>query len=172
MYSGFKPKEPEKAVSELRKGVALEPNNADALAELAYTLVFAGRPDEATELIRKATRLNPNFPPWYHRPAGIAHYMRGDYAQAVPEFKAWYESERSEGQSLAWLAAAYAQTGDIAASRNAISKLPRRRGASVPQWNFWTQQTFANQHVFARDEDKQRFMDGLGKAGVRNALDD
>ena len=83
----------DEAVTELRKAVALEPNNADSLAELANYLNFAGNPDEAATLIRDAKRLNPNFPIWYHRPAGIAAYLSGRYEAAAEEFRPWFEND-------------------------------------------------------------------------------
>ena len=52
----------DKALSELRIAVDLEPNNADAMVELAYTLVYAGKPLEAEALMTKARLLNPNYP--------------------------------------------------------------------------------------------------------------
>ena len=52
-YSG---KLHELAVAELRKAIALEPNNANALAELAYTLVFAGGRQVGPEPQGKADR--------------------------------------------------------------------------------------------------------------------
>jgi tetratricopeptide (TPR) repeat protein len=61
------------ALAELRQALALAPNDADTLADLADTLVFAGEADEAGKLMRQAMRLNPNFPAWYYRPAGIAY---------------------------------------------------------------------------------------------------
>lgn len=163
-FAAARGKKPTDAVSELRKSVALEPNNADGLAELAYTLVFAGQPEEASVLVRKAMRLNPNFPAWYHRPAGIAHYLSGDYSRAVSEFKAWHDSEALPMQSIPWLAAAYAQAGEIPSSRNVIKKFAKRYSDRI------SQQYVANWYVFVREEDRKRFMDGLGKAGIRDAL--
>jgi len=102
----------DEAVTELRKAVAMEPNNADSLAELAHILVFAGHSDEAATLVRDAKRLNPNFPNWYHRPAGIAEYLSGRYEAAAEEFKPWFEDDELPCYSAVWLAAAEAQTGN------------------------------------------------------------
>ncbi len=164
-YATWRPDDPTQAISELRRGIALEPNNADALAELAYTLVFAGQPEEATRLMSKAVRLNPNFPPWYHRPAGMAHYLSGDYGRAVSEFESWHEVESLTHESVGWLAAALAQAGDVAAGRELVEKLP--------SWsNPIGQQTFANVYRFTREEDRMHLMEGLEKSGLRNLLED
>ena len=118
----------------------------------------------------KAVRLNPNFPSWYHRPTGIAHYLSRDYNRAIPEFKSWNKSEPLTYEALGWLAAAYAQAGDIALSRDVIGKLPKRRGDNSALT--FSQQYFANFYVFVREEDRAHFMEGLGKSGLRNLLED
>ena len=50
------------AVVELRKAVTLEPNNPDMLADLAYTLVYAGEPTEAVDLMRQSETPRSEFP--------------------------------------------------------------------------------------------------------------
>ncbi len=45
------------------KGYSRLPNNAENLALLGMTLLFAGRFEESVEVTRKATRLHPYYPP-------------------------------------------------------------------------------------------------------------
>ena len=151
------------ASAELRKAIALEPNGADALAELAYTLVFSGGAKKAAQLMQQAKRLNPNFPNWYHRPAGMAHYFNKDYAKAIPELKAWVASEPVLDRAKLWLAAAQAQAGDVDQARTMIEDMLRRRRASgqllyatgVSRW--WS---------FASEADRLHLRAGLIKAGL------
>ena len=42
---------------------------------LAQTLSYAGRPDEAIDLVEKAQRLNPAYPRWYAWNLGTAFYV-------------------------------------------------------------------------------------------------
>ena len=53
-------KQHEQAIAELERAVALDPNFANAYAELAHTLTYAGRPEEAIKVVEKAMRLNPH----------------------------------------------------------------------------------------------------------------
>ena len=106
----------DKALSELRIAVDLEPNNADAMVELAYTLVYAGKPLEAETLMTKARLLNPNYPGWYGEPAGIIYDLKGKDDLAIKEFRPWYErtfSRTAFAPAALWLAAALAQSGRI-----------------------------------------------------------
>ena len=52
----------EKGIALLYKSVDLEPNRADVLMGLGLGLSFAGRPEEAIPIGKKAIRLNPISP--------------------------------------------------------------------------------------------------------------
>ena len=149
------------AEAELRKAVALEPNNADYLAELADTLVLAGKPREAAEVMKNAKRLNPNFPDWYRRPAGIADYLNEHYESAIGEFTAWYASEPVPRESAVWLCAAYAQAGDATKAREVFDAFQKPR----PITTYWVQY-FEGWYSFKKDKHRDLFLDGLRKAGV------
>ncbi len=151
----------DEAVTELRKAVALEPNNADSLAELANYLVFAGDPDEAATLVRDAKRLNPNFPNWYHRPAGIAEYLSGRYEAAAEEFKSWFEDDELPCKSAMWLAAAEAQTGNKLEAEAAL------QAASIADCDYTTISSVSYFYPFKNQEHLNSLLDGLRKAGLR-----
>jgi adenylate cyclase len=76
-------KEHEQAIGHLQRAIALNPNDADALDQLAHVLTFAGRPEEAIELEKKAMRLNPLYPPLYQWTLGHAYFLAGEYEQAI-----------------------------------------------------------------------------------------
>jgi TolB-like protein/Tfp pilus assembly protein PilF len=151
----------DEAVMELRKAVALEPNNADSLAELAHYLVFAGDPDEAATLVRDAKRLNPNFPNWYHRPAGISEYLSGRYEAAAEEFKSWFEDDELPCNSAVWLAAAEAQTGNNLEAKAAL------QAASIADCDYTTISSFSYFYPFKNQEHLNSLLDGLRKAGLQ-----
>ena len=158
----------DQAVALIRQALALAPNDADTMADLAYTLVFAGEAQEASQLMHQAIRLNPNFPAWYHRPAGIAHYFNGQYAQAVREFKAWYESEPVKSISLPWLAAAYAQAGELDEARQVTEEAFLYLGSTYyPK----TIQAVRYYYPFKREADIDQLTDGLRKADWPDADD-
>ena len=72
-----------KAISELEKAVALDPNGADTYAFLAAALTVTGRPEEAIELIMKAKRFNPMPPNWYHTFLAHADRNTGRFEEAI-----------------------------------------------------------------------------------------
>ncbi len=160
-YSGA-PRHDE-AVTELRKAVALEPNNADSLAELAHYLVFAGNPDEAATLIRDAKRLNPNFPNWYHKPAGIAEYLSGRYEAAAEEFKSWFENDVIPFHSALWLAAAQAQAGNNPEAKSALQV------ALIGERKYTTTSSVSSYFPFKNQEYFYSLLEGLRKAGLPDA---
>lgn len=149
------------AIAELRKAITLEPNNADALAELAYVLAFAGEAQEAIELAKRALQLNPNFPPWYHRPTGIAYFLNSDYAAALPQFRAWAANDSAQIDPKLWLAAAQALAGRTSEASATVDDINRlRRGFQLYATGasrFWS---------FAKEQDRLHFRDGLIKAGL------
>ena len=153
----------DEAVTELRKAVALEPNNADSLAELAYYLVLAGNPDEAATLVRDAKRLNPNFPIWYHRSAGIASYHSGRYEAAAEEFKPWFENDVIPLNSALWLAAAQAQTGNNTQAKAAL------QAALIGDRKYTTTSSVEYYFSFMDQEHFYSLLDGLRKAGLPDA---
>jgi adenylate cyclase len=70
------------AVAAGERSVALGPNNAENLVLLGHTFLFVGRFEEAIELIRKAMRLHPYYPPWYLVTFGSSLYLSGRYEEA------------------------------------------------------------------------------------------
>ena len=140
-----------------------EPNNADSLAELAYMLAFAGEPEEAEAFVRKAKLLNPSFPPWYHRPAGIVLYLQGDYEQAIREFTSWFESEPLPIRSALWLAAAQARVRRTTEAEKTLGEMTHREKFGL--------NLFSIRYLFPfkHQEDLDRVLEGLRRAGVPEA---
>jgi len=74
----------ERALNAINRAVALNPNSADSHAMRGAILNFVGDPVEALEEMKLALRLNPNHPTWYLAGIGRAHYLLGQYEQAIP----------------------------------------------------------------------------------------
>jgi TolB-like protein/class 3 adenylate cyclase/Tfp pilus assembly protein PilF len=53
------------SLADYQRALALNPNDADIVAEYADALVYVGRLREAEELLERAMRLNPYYPDWY-----------------------------------------------------------------------------------------------------------
>lgn len=67
----------------LDRALALCPNDADLLIQLAFCEVLLGRPEVGVAHASKAMRLNPYHPNAYHIVAAIAHLHAGDIESAI-----------------------------------------------------------------------------------------
>lgn len=98
---------------EAEKAIALDPNFANAQVLLATLLHHAGRHDESLERMQQAMRLNPHYPSNYPFHVGQSLYMMRRYDEAIAAFKQGLESNPTSARSHMWLAAAYAQRGNL-----------------------------------------------------------
>ncbi len=77
----------DQAIAEGGRAIALDPNNADSYAWQAEALNWAGRPEEALQMVEQAMRLNPRYPPLYLVESGWTYRMTGRYAEAIATLK-------------------------------------------------------------------------------------
>lgn len=80
-------REYEKAIAAGKRAVAINPNGSFAHDMLGNTLNFAGRPDEAIDHIKYAIRLNPFPDYWYFLHLGKCYRLKGQYEEALTEYK-------------------------------------------------------------------------------------
>jgi adenylate cyclase len=73
----------DKGVAEAERGVELDPNSAVAHDLLGMTLNFAGRPEEAIPVFKKAIRLEPFAPSKYYYHLGDAYLFTGQCDEAI-----------------------------------------------------------------------------------------
>jgi TolB-like protein/Flp pilus assembly protein TadD len=71
------------AISELERGLALDPNDPSCYQSMSYTLSMAGRPKEAIEYVNKGKRLDPLNPSRYLYLLGLAQFCMGELAEAA-----------------------------------------------------------------------------------------
>jgi len=77
----------DKAIAAGERGVALIPNGAHNHCALGITLSFAGKPDEAIDHFKHAIRFDP-FPEYYYfTHLGRCYMHKGQYEEALSEFK-------------------------------------------------------------------------------------
>ena len=116
------------AVEQYRAVVAAEPDNAEALNNLAYGLAeYGGNPNEALKFAQKAKEIAPNSPE-YSDTLGWILYRQGLYPSAVREI----ERATAKGGNAVWeyhLAMAYAKAGEdcraSAVLQSALKRNPR-----------------------------------------------
>jgi Tfp pilus assembly protein PilF len=71
------------AISELERGLALDPNDPSCHQSMGFALNMAGRPKEAIEYVNKGNRLDPLNPSGYIYLLGLAHFCMGELTEAV-----------------------------------------------------------------------------------------
>ena len=77
----------DEAVAAIERSVALNPNRARPYAFLADALTFAGRAEEAVELLFVAMRLDPFYSPLYNLYLGRAYYFSQQYKKALSQLE-------------------------------------------------------------------------------------
>jgi adenylate cyclase len=116
----------EKAVSEIEKALALDPNDPSCHQTMAFILNMAGKPNEAMEFIEKGMRLDPHNPSRYLWLLGWAHFNRGDFTEAANSVeKALRLNPENEGIKMQ-LAAFYGLIGREQEGREAIQTVKRK----------------------------------------------
>ncbi|MFO1351712.1 MAG: winged helix-turn-helix domain-containing protein [Gammaproteobacteria bacterium] len=117
----------------LGKAVALDPNNAYSMISIANSLVYySGRFQEALIRVEQALHLNPHPPAWYLSLGGCAQLMLGYPDRAIAAFEQVLQSEpHGKPMTRCWLAATYANTGQIAKARAVVAGLLKM----APYWS-------------------------------------
>jgi adenylate cyclase len=138
------------------RGIAVNPNHANILADYGAVLQFLGRPEAGIASVRKAMSLNPYFDEWYYEVLGKANYTARRYEDAVAAIR---RMAHPNLEARLYLAASLGQLGrtkEAAAEVNEILK--QDPDASVAEWG--ASQPFKN------NADLVHFSDGLRKAGL------
>jgi len=147
------------ALVEAEKAIEKDPNYANGHLLLATLLVFAGRPEEGLERIRKAMLLNPHHPYNYTLHLGQALYILGRYDEAVAAFENGIASNPASQRLHVWLAAAYAQAGDTESADWEVDQILTLN----PQFSL---KRIEGTFPFKDPADRERILEGLRKAGL------
>ncbi len=114
----------EAAIPEYEAALSLDRNSVVALAALGHCKFLAGAVEEAIPAQEQAIRLSPRDPylaNWYWR-IGMVHLLQSRVDEAI----VWLERGRSVNPRLpgphAWLAAAYALTGDTGRAADELAQ--------------------------------------------------
>jgi len=153
-------REYKKAISEGKRAVALDPNNPEALGQFAWILRFAGRPDEAIELHKKAIRLNPWPRSWQFSGLGMAYWMTGQYKEAISPFMIALDQWPENKFACMGLAAAYTYLGREEDARAAAAKVLKLD----PNFSL---KYYATMFPFKNQNDREQLINALHKAGLK-----
>jgi len=157
----FVSKRLDEAVAFFRRAIELNPNFALAHGYSGLALAHCGESEAAFAEARKALRLSPRDPELIHFYMGLAmgHFVSGDYEAAAR----WADEairvrpEAPAGHRV--LAPSLAYLGRMEEARDAIGALLRLRPSMTAA------AVKATIH-FKRPEDRDRYIDGLLKAGL------
>jgi adenylate cyclase len=155
----------DQAYVHLNRALELNPGDTDALVFMSRFEMLSGRPELAIERIAKANQHNPFGK--YNWSLGTAYYAMRRYDEAKLKLQAIHNPAEI---MLVWIAAVYAQTGEIEKAgemaakfvANATGKL-NSSGATLPaSWLVFV----AERWPFRQPEDMDHLLEGLRKAGL------
>jgi TolB-like protein/Flp pilus assembly protein TadD len=141
----------DRAFAEYDKVMEINPNNADLLSTKGSLLAISGRFEEGIELALQAIQFNKYHPEWYLWDLGIAYFAANRLEQAIEAFS---RMNRQNKDIRIYLAACYAQTGDLPEAQNQVSELFRIDSET-------SLEEIAESHSNLSDESLGLLMDGL-----------
>jgi len=150
----------EEAIAAGEKSLILNPNSAVSYANLGRTLNYAGRPEEAIPLIKKALRLSPIPQSFYLYTLGFAYNMMGQYEEAIAACKKAISVDPKVQWSHLVLTQAYSLSGREEEARAQAEELLR----IDPKFSL---EYFAKTAPFKNQTDKDRMIGVLRKAGLK-----
>ena len=147
----------EAAIVEYERAMSLNPNFTEA--GFGLCLIFAGEPGRGMDLLQANLRLDPFQNASRLGYFGHAHYMLKRYPEAIPPLRecAWLMPNFRIVKL--WLAAAYAQAGQLTEARAAADDVRRiEPGFTIDRWKVTA--------VYKNQADAAHLFDGLRKAGL------
>jgi len=157
----------DEAIAEAKRAIAGDPNDADGYVAWANVLSFSGGAKEALELVERAIRLNPHYPPRYLYQLGLAQFGMKRLYDGAASLQRALTLNSDDHWSQRLLLATYGLLGRRADAAKLLDAIKGReqRGLhasrdplTVTAITYW--------HPFANRADAERFAEGLRKAGV------
>jgi adenylate cyclase len=146
------------SISMAERGLALNPNNVEQMADLGLRYALLGRWEKALQLTNEAYERDPATPSGYHVAYFLYHYMNGDYAQALAAAEQVGAHHTIYGHIAK--AAAAGQLGDIAKGRASVADIL----TIDPQYGSHARADLAKRNMAAPMIDS--LVVGLEKAGL------
>ena len=103
------------------KTIAINPNNAEALADHGIYMTYSGAWERGKALVAKAKSLNPLHQSWYNYAFCLDHYRKGEYRESLT---CHLEMNMPENHMVhTTLAATYSHLGEIQNAKAAIEHI-------------------------------------------------
>ncbi|HUB11285.1 MAG TPA: winged helix-turn-helix domain-containing protein [Acetobacteraceae bacterium] len=148
------------AATEMDQAVAINPNDANALAGRGNVLMWSGQTDAAIASLQLAKRLDPELNPMDRFALSLAYYQKGQYGAAIAQADMNLREDVGADFNRVVLAAAYAQEGDADDAARTVAAIRAADPTFDPA-------TFGTKYLNSADLEHLR--DGLRKAGLYQA---
>jgi tetratricopeptide (TPR) repeat protein len=147
------------AISELERALSLDPNDPSCHQSMGFTLSMAGRPQEAIEYVNRGMRLDPHNPSRYLALLGMAHFCKGELAEAAAlSEKALRLNPENVGMGVQ-VAAFYGLLGRNQEAKAALETARKKLWIEYLEWIMFG-------YPFTDRAVSDRYVEGLLKAGV------
>jgi TolB-like protein/DNA-binding winged helix-turn-helix (wHTH) protein/cytochrome c-type biogenesis protein CcmH/NrfG len=147
----------DQAKAEMDRAVAINPNDAHALAGRGNVLMWLGQTDFAIEALELAQRIDPELNAIDRFALSLAYYLKRRYAAAIEQAETNIRKSEGAHFSRAVLAAAYAQQDRSEDAARVVSAIRRADPTFDPQ-------TFGSK--LRNPADVEHLRDGFRKAGL------
>ena len=147
----------EEAEGQIDRAIAVNPNDADALAGRGNILVWLGKTDAALETLELAQRIDPELNAFDRFAFSLAYYLKGRYTECIEQAELNLRKNPGANFNLVMLAAAYAQANRPADVARMVENIRR----TDPTFDVYT---FGNK--FLKPQDLAQLREGLRKAGL------
>jgi adenylate cyclase len=148
----------ELAISELRRAIELNPNDALSRRYLGTVMLWSGRIDDAIQPYEAALRYDPRPSPGTHMNLGLGYYLKGQYDMAINTIERGVAQYPDFVGNYIALAAAYARAGRSEEAARAAGKVLRLDP-------FFEVASYGT--VFRNPADRNAIREGLRKAGLK-----
>ena len=151
----------EKAIAEAERAIALDPNDPNSYLAMASALIYSGEAKEAFDFVKKAMRLDPQYPAYYLFVLGLAQFGTEKLEDAAASFERALKRNPENYVTMIPLAAVYAQMGRQQEAKVTIAGLKKAQPMvsvvfvqNCPLWRY------------KNPKDKDRLLVALRKAGL------
>jgi adenylate cyclase len=159
-YAYLYKRQHEQAIAAAERTITLAPNDSEGAARLGLILNFAGRPDEAIGLIKKAMRLNPRYPHNYLSQLGMAYGLTGRYEEALATLRSATIRNPDHLPPHLHLALSYSELSRDTEARAEVAELLR----ISPNYSL---EGFMRVMPFKNPAELERYLAALRKAGLK-----
>jgi TolB-like protein len=147
-------------IANLERGVEIDPTNAEGYAYLAEGLNYAGDPERAVEMTRKAQEYDPVLPPNCQFHLGHSYYLLGKFNEAAETISGALKLAPEFLPAHIILAAVYTELGQMDMAEKEIEII----GNLLPEY---TVAEIDRIYPHRPTEVKSRLLGALGQAGMR-----